>query len=648
MAFKLRNTLIHKDKILTVVFFITVFIYLLEPVQDVDFPWHLKSGEYIVTHKTIPEDDPFSFPHEGVMGEREKFQLAQYWLAQVIYYLLYSAGGLPAIVIFSSAFFLLFFVLLWIILKRKGLYYPVILSVFTLITLDPFRGTNPQMFSTVFALFLIFLLEKFRREPASQTPLFFIPLLMLLWANFHGGFIFGLAIILIYISTETIKHYIGNIGKLSIGTALNSSQLRSLVLWGLVSIFITYLNPNGFKALEITFEPYIKPAEFKGFYSGVRGYLNPVQLAADPYSSKLSNISFWILLGYISIVVLFRIIRKKTIDLTSFSLIAFTIVTSLSAVRYVTFFVGAAIPLMVDYNFFKEQYSFKKLNSSRIIFGIFLVLFLAVIVWQLNVKGNPFGLRESRLYPVRAMNFLMGNPLSGNIFNSYNKGGFFIWKLYPKYKNFHDTRVLNIEKINEGYAISNAYSYWGEPASSFFSKALASLVPKELGEVRISVAGIENDFKGKPLWKELLDHYKIDIVAHEASSFFTGEIFPLVLRLMKDDGWSLIYFDGNVVIFLRNKPEYKDILEKLRIPKEFVFTEIVLEVSPFVRSRVPHPAFYSSLALAFVEQNRLEEAKIMIEAALALNKKDITANVVSSYIVIKENSLKKKGRLNGS
>lgn len=634
----------YKGVILILVFIIAVFIYILDPIQDIDFPWHLKSGEYIVTHKTIPEDDPFSFTHEGVIGEREKFQLAQYWLAQVIYYLLYYAGGIPAIVIFSSALFLLFFVLLWIILKKKGLYYSFILTVFALIAFNPFRATNPQMFSTVFALFLIFLLEKFRREPASQTPLFFIPLLMFLWANFHGGFIFGLAIILIYIASETIKHYIGNIGKLSLGTALNTSQLRLFVLLGLVSIFITYLNPNGFKALEITFEPYINPSEFKNFYSGVRGYMDPVQLTADPYSSKLSNIFFWILLAYINIVVLFRIIRKKTLDLTSFSLIAFTIVTSLSAVRYITFFLGVAIPLMVDYNFFKERHSFKKINSSRIIFGIFLVLFLVVIAWQLNIKTKQslFELRASSLYPVKAAKFLMEKPFSGNVFNSYNKGGFFIWKLYPKYKIFHDTRVLNIEKISEGYAISNAYSYWGEPVNSFFAKALTNIIPKEVGKVKVSIAGVENDFKGKPLWKELLDHYKIDIVAHEASSFFTGEIFPLTLRLMKDDGWSLIYLDGNVLIFVRDKPEYKDILEKLRIPKESVFAEIILEVSPYVRSRVPHPAFYSSLALALVEQNQLEEAKTMIDAAFTLDKKDITANVVSSYLMIKENSLKKE------
>lgn len=634
----------YKGVILIFAFFIAVFVYLLDPIQDIDFPWHLKSGEYIVTHKTIPEDDPFSFTHEGVIGEREKFQLAQYWLAQSTYYLLYSAGGIPAIVIFSSAMFLLFFVVLWIILKKKGLYYSFILTAFALIALNPLRATNPQMFSTLFALFLIFLLEKFRREPASHAPLFFIPLLMLLWANLHGGFIFGLAIILIYISTETIKHYVGNIGKLSLGTSLNNSQLRSLVLCGLFSIFITYLNPNGFKALEITFEPYIKPAEFKGFYSGVRGYMDPVQLTSDPYSSKLSNIFFWILLAYINIVVLFRIIRKKTLDLTSFSLIAFTIVTSLSAVRYITFFVGVAIPLMVDYNFFKERHSFKKINSSRIISGIFLVLFLAVIAWQLNIKTKQslFELRASTLYPVKAAKFLMEKPFSGNIFNSYNKGGFFIWKLYPKYKIFYDTRVLNIEKINEGYAINNAYSYWGEPVNSFFSKALTSIIPKEVGEVKVSIAGVENDFKGRPLWKEYLDHYKIDIVAHEACSFFTGEIFPLILRLMKDDEWSLIYLDGNVVIFVRNKPEYKDILEKLRIPKESVFAEIILEVSPYVRSRVPAPAFYSSLALALVEQNRLEEAKKMIEAAFALDKKDITANIASSYVLIKENRLKKK------
>lgn len=644
MAFNLKNIFIYKDKILTIVFFIAVFIYLLSPVRDVDFPWHLKSGEYIVQHKEIPVDDPFSHTHEGFIGDREKFQLSQYWLAQVIFYGLYSAGGLTPIVIFRTLWFLMFFVLLWTMLRKRGLYYAIIFSVLSVITLDSHRSDNPQIFSTVFALFLIFFLEKFRKDPASPRALFYIPPLMLLWANLHGGFIFGFAIILIYISTETIKYFFCRSGNLRLGQALNTKQLSSLAIFGFASIFISYMNPNGFKALEIAFEPYIRPAEFKGFYSGVRGYMDPIQATADPYGSKLSDFSFWILLGYISIVILFKITRKKMLELTSFSLIVFSAIASLSAVRYITFFVAVAIPLMVDYRFLKENISLKKLNDSKLIFALFLFSFLLLIGWQLKLKdkANLFEFKETRIYPVRAANFLIENHIEGNMFNSYNKGGYLLWKLYPKYKVFFDTRVLNIETITDGISISNASNYMGEPLSSSLALALADIVPEELGKIKISIEETEKDFEGSPLWNALLNHYKIDIIIHEACNFFTGEISPLILKLMKDDEWSLIYLDGNVLIFLRNKPEYENILEKFRKPKELVFTEIIMEASSLARLRAPYSGSYASLAFALIVQDRIEEAKKMADASLALNKKDIVANLSNAYIALKENKMKKE------
>ena len=49
-----------REKILLGLFYCG-FINFLGPIVDPDFPFHIKTGEYIYQHKEIPEDDPFSF-----------------------------------------------------------------------------------------------------------------------------------------------------------------------------------------------------------------------------------------------------------------------------------------------------------------------------------------------------------------------------------------------------------------------------------------------------------------------------------------------------------------------------------------------------------------------------------------------------------
>src|SRR6185295_20146881 len=69
----------------------TGFGFLLK-LRLVDFWWHLKAGEIIVTTRSIPKTDLFSFTAAG-----HQFIL-QNWLVEVIYYTTYRVGGLALLV----------------------------------------------------------------------------------------------------------------------------------------------------------------------------------------------------------------------------------------------------------------------------------------------------------------------------------------------------------------------------------------------------------------------------------------------------------------------------------------------------------------------------------------------------------------------
>ena len=216
-----------KEKILLSFFYIAVFINFLGPIVDPDFPFHLKTGEYIYQHKEIPVDDPFSFYGEGVFTDREKFTLSQYWIAQIIFYKLYSLLGPTGIILLRAIIFSAFIFLLWVVLRKRGFYSSLIIAFLMTIMLQSSKVDRPQFFSFLFMVILILLLERFRKSPHSKISLFFIPPLMLLWANMHAGFVFGIAVISIYALSEGLKLVINKSG---FGCPLEKKQALLLLL----------------------------------------------------------------------------------------------------------------------------------------------------------------------------------------------------------------------------------------------------------------------------------------------------------------------------------------------------------------------------------------------------------------------------------
>ena len=69
---------------------------LLTPIPPHDFWWHLATGRLMVQQGQIPSVDTFSFTRAG-----EAF-FNQSWLAQLLMYGLYSAGGLPLVLIVQA------------------------------------------------------------------------------------------------------------------------------------------------------------------------------------------------------------------------------------------------------------------------------------------------------------------------------------------------------------------------------------------------------------------------------------------------------------------------------------------------------------------------------------------------------------------
>ena len=90
------------------------FLLALAKISESDTFWHLKTGEWIVSHGAIPRVDPFSATVNG------KPWLDWEWLFQVGIYVLYAWAGFKALVVGKAVIVFLTGVVLFLACRQNG------------------------------------------------------------------------------------------------------------------------------------------------------------------------------------------------------------------------------------------------------------------------------------------------------------------------------------------------------------------------------------------------------------------------------------------------------------------------------------------------------------------------------------------------
>jgi hypothetical protein len=199
-------------------------------------------------------------------------------------------------------------------------------------------------------------------------------------------------------------------------------------------------------------------------------------------------------------------------------------------------------------------------------------------------------------YPEGAARFLKEHKLSGNMFNPYDWGGYLLWALYPEYKVFIDGRGLNEKAAFDGLKIMEAY-------------------PGRPGDL--------------PEWRNLLAAYKINFIVTYSVNTFSGQLLPLIYSLLNDTEWNLVYMDNISLIFARDAPANRDVIERFGIPKEWIWNEVLVEAtlkSGGFWSRNVQSNFFTTIGDAFFARQNYGEARTAYLRALALDRSNQAAN----------------------
>jgi hypothetical protein len=182
------------DMIFAVVVPITAIRWAVKLTQaDGDLSAHIRMGNRILATGHIPAHSLASYT------AATEPMIAHAWLAEVFFASLYRLGGLPLICVFTAMVVGATHAMIALFLRRHGadprLAFAAALLSLTLASTHWLA--RPHLFSIFFSAITLFLLESER--PHRQ---FLFVCVYGLWANLHGGWLYGLAMIGMYIVGE--------------------------------------------------------------------------------------------------------------------------------------------------------------------------------------------------------------------------------------------------------------------------------------------------------------------------------------------------------------------------------------------------------------------------------------------------------------
>ena len=444
-------------RIFEIYVFAFVFFLASKPLNDPDFWFHLKSGEYILLNHTFPVTDPFSFTFYGQPW------IVHGWLTAVTFYVVQSRVGYGALIFLFALLITLTF---WFVYRRCHAHpfvtgFALLLGVLSVSTNI---GVRPRVFTLLLTSVFLLVLDNYSRRGGRMIWIL-IPLTAL-WANLHGAFFFGPAFIALAMAGVVFEKQWSRL------------RVMALVLCG--SVLAIVLNPYGTKMLFVP----IRVLQTTVYKEVVVDWLSP-----DFHRPEV--LPFLVLFLLTTAALALSPVRPKPGELLFF--IA-TLYLSFNSQRNLAIFTLVAVPLLANYaqhwldankpgRFFQDA-----LLSRRSAFG--LVLLLPLILFAVKLKSTVYGdFRQQTMdVPLNAVEYLKQKQITGNTFTDPNIwSNYLLWAL-PSNPIFIDGRDVYTEEFTREYlSITNGQSDWHE-AFDRYGVRVAIVGPRSLLARKIRAA----------------------------------------------------------------------------------------------------------------------------------------------------------------
>jgi hypothetical protein len=226
---------------------VTVLVFIAPDhlLTDASVGWHIKTGDFILSHRAFVRSDIFSYNQWGAPW------FAWEWLADVVLALVHRAAGLYGVVLAASVVIALTFrKLLTALLVRQNHYF---VSLGFLLLSFAASGIHalarPHLASWYLTLIFYLLFDDFQRERISARRLFMAVPLMTLWVNLHAGFLVGFVL--------AVSMVLGNAWEAAVGKDDREAARQRLRIFSGLTLALaaaSMISPYGYRLHQHVFE----------------------------------------------------------------------------------------------------------------------------------------------------------------------------------------------------------------------------------------------------------------------------------------------------------------------------------------------------------------------------------------------------------
>ncbi len=439
-------------RLMVLVLLLCILFMASQEITDPDFWWHLRTGQYIYETGSIPRQDVFSYT---VSSQR---WVTHEWLTEIILYLIYDISGQEGLILTFAAIITGAFALLYLQCAGRP-YLASLVVIWAAITSAVTWGVRPQMLSLLLSSGFLYVLHLYKG--GRRRYIWMMPPLMILWANLHGSFLLGLVFPMMYIVGGAITNLFGA-GE---GQNLRWLDIRLLVIVTLISGVVTVVNPNGVQLLLYPFGTLGSPA----MQAYIMEWFSP-----DFHQPQFQPLALFILL----IVVVLGLSRRKPSATDLLFLVGFGY-ACLQSARHIPYFVLTAAPILSTQllDIWQRSRWSKRFTiggqqrSTPYLVLNWLLLCLVILGGTIKVglvlQGNAELQKQN--FPVDAVDFMLGQRMTGTMYNLYHWGGYLVWRLYPQQRVFIDGRadVYGDAFIDEYLRVYQLRENWREPLDRY-------------------------------------------------------------------------------------------------------------------------------------------------------------------------------------
>jgi hypothetical protein len=399
--------------------------------NDPDMWWHLKAGQVIWTTHSIPTTDLFSYTtnHHAIVPQE--------WLSETLIYGAYKFGGYSGM--------MLWLCVLTTVMVVAGY---ALCSLYSGNAKISFLGAlivwffstgglvvRPQVISYVLLVFELLLVQLGYTQ--NRRWFFLLPPLFVLWVNCHGSFFLGLVVLGVILACSFFNFQWG--GLVCLGW--EARHRRTLALATLLSAAAVFLNPVGAKQVLYPLDTMLR----QPLVTSQIDEWKPL-LLSDPRGVAL--------LGVLVFVFLCLIIRRsERLFLHELLLLALSAWFALSH-RRMSFAFGIFAAPVVSRLLRDAWDKYKPERDHPVPNAVFIVLALLAAFFSFPSRQS-IAKQVDDGNPVKAIEYIQANHLSGNMLNSYLYGGYMIWAM-PEHPVFIDGR----SDLYEWAGVFRQYGQW--------------------------------------------------------------------------------------------------------------------------------------------------------------------------------------------